>query len=87
MKTKLINFLEMTGFTWVVPIVRLGSGENPREQLSDMMNLIGLPLLAIVVFLFVWAGAASQVKTSLGELPGPVQVWEQAQGLYAEHKA
>lgn len=87
MKTRLINFLEMTGFTWLVPMVHLGSGEKPREQFSDMMNMIGLPLIAIVVFLFVWAGAASQVKTSLGELPGPIQVWEQAQGLYAEHKA
>ncbi|ALP53794.1 nitrate ABC transporter permease [Candidatus Tenderia electrophaga] len=87
MKTKLINFLEMTGFTWMVPMVRLGAGENAREQFSDMMTLIGLPVIAIVVFLFVWAGAASQVKTSLGELPGPVQVWQQAQGLYAEHKA
>lgn len=87
MKNKLINFLEMTGFTWMVPMVRLGTGENPKEQLSDMMNLIGLPLIAIVAFLFLWAGAASQVKTSLGELPGPSQVWQQAQGLYAEHKA
>lgn len=87
MKNKLINFLEMTGFTWMVPMVRLGTGENPKEQLGDMMNLIGLPLIAIVAFLFLWAGAASQVKTSLGELPGPSQVWQQAQGLYAEHKA
>ena len=38
MKTKLINFLEMTGFTWMVPMVRLGAGENAREQFSDMMT-------------------------------------------------
>jgi len=87
MKTKIINTLEMSGFSWMVPVVRLFSGENPREQLNDIINVIGLPLIAIVAFLFLWSGAASQVKTSLGELPGPVQVWEQAKGLYEEHVA
>lgn len=85
MKTKIINTLEMTGFSWLVPVVRLSTGENPREQLSDMMNVIGLPLIAITIFLLLWAGGASQVKTSLGELPGPSQVWTQAVGLYDEH--
>jgi nitrate/nitrite transport system permease protein len=87
MKTRIINFLEMAGFSWLVPVVRLSTGESPREQINDILNVIGLPLIAIVAFLFVWAGAASQVKTSLGELPGPVQVWQQAEGLYAEHVA
>ena len=87
MKTKIINSLEMSGLTWLVPVVRLSTGENPREQLGDMFNTIGLPLIAIVAFMLIWAGAASQVKTSLGDLPGPVQVWEQAKGLYEEHVA
>ena len=30
---------------------------------------------------------APQVKTSLGALPGPVQVWQQAQDLWADHVA
>ncbi len=87
MKTKIINTLEMSGFSWLVPVVRLSTGENPREQINDIMNVIGLPVIAIMAFLFIWAGAASQVKTSLGELPGPSQVWEQTKGLYAEHVA
>ena len=87
MKTKIINTLEMSGLSWLVPVVRLSTGENPREQLNEMMTVIGLPLIAIAFFLFVWAGAASQVKTSLGVLPGPSQVWQQAQGLYDEHIA
>ena len=35
--------------------------------------------LGILGFLLVWQLAAGQVKTSLGQFPGPAQVWEQAQ--------
>lgn len=46
-----------------------------------------LPILGILGFLLVWQLAAGQVKTSLGQFPGPAQVWEQAQNLGAEHAA
>jgi nitrate/nitrite transport system permease protein len=67
--------------------VRLFTGESPREQFGDMFRLIGLPLIAILVFLGVWSGLASQVDTSLGKLPGPVAVWDQATNLLDEHHA
>lgn len=87
MKARVINFLETTGLGWLVPVVRLTTGENPKDQLGDIFHAIGLPLIALTAFLLLWAGAASQVKTSLGDLPGPTQVWEQAKGLYGEHVA
>lgn len=87
MKNRIVNYLEMAGLSWVVPLVRISSGENPREQFADLFRLIGLPLIALSVFLLIWAGVAAQVKTSLGVLPGPKQVWEQAENLYAEHEA
>jgi nitrate/nitrite transport system permease protein len=34
----------------------------------------------------LWAVGAQQVETSLGQLPGPAKVWEQAVALYGEHK-
>ncbi|MBI1195570.1 MAG: ABC transporter permease subunit [Gammaproteobacteria bacterium] len=86
MKNRIINYLEMAGVSWLVPVVRLCSGENPREQFSDLFSGIGLPVIALVAFLFVWAGAASQVKTSLGDLPGPVAVWAQGENLWQEYK-
>ncbi len=46
-----------------------------------------LPALGIFAFLLVWHLAAGQVKTSLGQFPGPAQVWEQARNLGAEHSA
>jgi len=86
MKNTIINNLETVGLSWLVPVVRLTTGENPREQLSELFNSLGLPVIALIVFLFVWAGAASQVKTSLGELPGPIAVWEQAGNLWQEYR-
>ncbi len=86
MKDKLIYSLETIGLSPVVPIVRLASGENPKQQLSDIFERLGLPLLAIVVFLLLWSVSAAKVQTSLGTLPGPAEVWQQYQGLVLEHK-
>ena len=48
---------------------------------------LGVPLIAIVLFLGAWAWLAPKVQTSLGLLPGPVQVWQQTQNLWADHLA
>ncbi|MEM7363956.1 MAG: ABC transporter permease, partial [Pseudomonadota bacterium] len=44
-----------------------------------------IPLMGIGLFLLFWHGAASSITTSLGQFPGPVQVWEQSKALYQEH--
>ena len=87
MKNKLINVLSVTGLTWPIPVVRLLTGEDPNEQIREIWSTICIPLLAIVAFLMLWGASASQIKTSLGEVPGPAQVWTAAQGLIAEHSA
>lgn len=86
MKTKIINTLETMGMPWMVPAVRLATGENPREQAGELMNVLGLPIIAFCAFLMLWAGVASQVNTSLGQLPGPSQVYSQAEKLWEEHQ-
>jgi nitrate/nitrite transport system permease protein len=45
-----------------------------------------LPLIGILLFLFLWFNAARMIHTSLGEFPGPVQVWEQTANLVTEHQ-
>lgn len=40
----------------------------------------------ILVFLFIWHVAASNINTSLGQFPGPVQVWEQVSALKADYQ-
>lgn len=44
-----------------------------------------LPIIGIALFLTLWHVAASNVVTSLGAFPGPVQVVQQATNLWDEH--
>ena len=43
------------------------------------------PVLGVVGFLLLWALLAPQVDTSLGNLPGPLEVLEAGQGLWTEY--
>lgn len=86
-KAGMLKWMPVLGLNWLTPLVKLISGEEPREQLKEMAHSIGLPLMAILVFLAVWAGVAAQIKTSLGQLPGPAQVYEQMGALVNEHYA
>jgi len=87
MSTRMINFFESTGLSWFVPFVRMSKGEKPGEQLSIILKTIGLPIFAFAIFLFLWDVSASRVNTSLGQVPGPSQVLEQAQSLVDEYYA
>ena len=57
-----------------------------NEQFRVMITKLGVPLVAIGIFLVLWGGVASQIQTSLGQLPGPAKVWEQTVALFDEHK-
>lgn len=87
MLNQTVNFLDKAGLNWFVPMVRLAAGEAPREQLREMLRIIGVPLLAFAIFLVLWATLAQRVQTSLGALPGPSQVWSAAGQLLDEHAA
>ena len=52
---------------------------------SHWVPLLLVPCLGVIVFLLFWQFSASRIETSLGQFPGPVQVWEQLQNLGAEH--
>ena len=45
-----------------------------------------LPLIGLTVFLMIWHVGASRIDTSLGQFPGPVQVYEQSQALIGDHQ-
>lgn len=46
-----------------------------------------LPIIGLLIFLVVWNGVAKNIDTSLGQFPGPSQVYEQATTLISEHNA
>ncbi|MGR3444088.1 ABC transporter permease [Thalassococcus profundi] len=78
------KWFQVLGLSWVTPILRAMAGDNPRAQLKDIWRLLLVPLLAIVVFLVLWGALAPRVQTSLGAVPGPAQVWEQAVILHED---
>ena len=57
------------------------------EDYNTFVSSIILPVIAISIFLALWSASAKQVQTSLGQLPGPVAVFEQASNLVDEHIA
>ena len=81
------KFLDAIGLSWITPILMMLAGDSPREQGRILWNRLGVPVLAVLVFLFAWAQLAPTVNTSLGAIPGPTQVWEQAQVLHKDHIA
>ena len=56
-------------------------------ELQGAARAIVLPLVAFAVFLWLWSLSAARIETSLGQVPGPVEVWGQAVNLVAEHRA
>jgi nitrate/nitrite transport system permease protein len=80
-------YLAMLGVGWLVPILKMASGDSPSTQLRELWRELGVPVLAIVLFLAAWAGVAARIDTSLGALPGPKAVLTEAENLVAEHGA
>ena len=67
------------------------SPAQPRARRAAALDALGrwgkpllAPLFGIFAFLALWALLAPQVDTSLGALPGPVEVAEQGVALYEE---
>lgn len=67
-----IKLPDLSSFSWIT---------DPKLVFSKL----GVPLISIAIFLFLWGSIAAQIKTSLGEVPGPAKVWEQSKALYQEH--
>jgi len=61
--------------------------QSPEQLIRSALLYAGVPLLAIAVFLGVWAVLAPKVKVSFGSLPGPKAVAVEAGNLYKEYHA
>lgn len=78
------KWFQVLGLAWITPILKTIAGDNPRAQVSEIWRLLGVPLLAIAGFLLLWATLAPTVQTSLGAIPGPVAVWDEAVNLHED---
>lgn len=68
-----------------------GSASKQRHpvvaKVSEIGKALTAPLFGILAFLALWAALAPQVDTSLGALPGPLDVAEQGIALFDEWSA
>ncbi len=53
---------------------------------TRLMRSLTISSVGIALFLLLWQGTASNINTSLGQFPGPVQVWAQMQNLVDEYQ-
>ena len=70
----------------LVTSIGLKEGNMGKVILSNLQALL-LPVIGLLLFLAVWNGVAKTIDTSLGQVPGPAQVWTQALTLMDEHNA
>jgi nitrate/nitrite transport system permease protein len=60
---------------------------NTIDLAASLWRNVGIPLIAIAIFLFAWSRLSAGIQTSLGQIPGPLAVMEQAKALWADHIA
>lgn len=56
-------------------------------RLQEIGTSLALAIAGLAVFMILWGVAAKQIDTSLGQFPGPVEVYKQFTNIVAEHKA
>jgi nitrate/nitrite transport system permease protein len=84
---RILRVLPKVGLGLAVPFLRLLRGEDPGGQLRAIWQSLGVPLLAIGLFLLLWSRLSAGIETSLGRIPGPLAVAHQAGALWEAHLA
>jgi nitrate/nitrite transport system permease protein len=82
-----LPFAEETPLPGTAKAVPAWVAKIKQTDISAFFKSLGYPVLGILIFLGLWAVLAPSVKTSLGALPGPIEVLEQFKVLIAEHNA
>ncbi|MCA8986409.1 MAG: ABC transporter permease subunit [Planctomycetaceae bacterium] len=84
-KYGLLRVINVSGLTFLEPIVRLCYREEPKLQLQKIGRFIVIPVLTFAIFLGLWSVLAPILKTKSGEVPTPAVVLDAAQGIYQFH--
>jgi nitrate/nitrite transport system permease protein len=67
------------------PITNTVKAAKKQALLKKWAPAMILPITGIFIFLVLWQMLASNIHTSLGQFPGPIQVYSQASGLLDNH--
>ena len=71
-KYPILKAIDVSGLTFLSPVVRLCYGEEPRVQVKKISQWILIPICAMALFVVVWAYGSKVVKTKSGSVPGPL---------------
>lgn len=86
LKYGLLRAIDVSGLSFLSPVVRLISGEEPRKQIRDITRFIVVPVVAFLAFLWLWSVVAPKHKTKAGEVPTPSVVWDAGKGIWLFHE-
>ncbi|WP_018969430.1 ABC transporter permease [Rubritalea marina] len=76
LKYSLLKVIDLSGLTFLAPIVRLCYGEEPKVQLQKIGQWILVPIAGVCAFLFLWHITSGSIQTKSGTLPNPVETWQ-----------
>lgn len=85
--TRIAVWLNALGLGFIPPLMRMAVGDDVREQLAILKRVLVIPMGGILAFLLLWGTLAPRINTSLGAIPGPFEVAEQAGALWKDHLA
>ena len=85
MNSRVSSALSLQNFARVLPVITTLRDNRPDQLVRILWKSAGIPVLAIAMFLLGWSQISSNIVTSLGTIPGPVAVYEEAQILWADH--
>ncbi len=83
---KLDYYLETFNLSWFIPVAHLLRGDQPAYQIRCLLRMVGLPILGMLTFLFVWNSVALHAQTGSLRLPTPGQVWERAEEMVVDQR-
>ncbi len=86
-KYSLLKTIDITGLTFLDPVVRLCYGEEPQVQLKKIGQWIIVPLIAVFVALFVIYDGfiVDTFKTKSGKLPTSSKIYSSYQAIDQLH--
>jgi nitrate/nitrite transport system permease protein len=76
LKYTLLKAIDLSGLTFLAPVVRLCYGEEPKVQLQKIGQWILVPIAGVLAFLFLWHVTSGSIQTKSGTLPNPAQTWQ-----------
>ena len=78
---KLAHTFEKLGLSFFAPYARLIAKDEPRKQAREIGLGIGLPALAIGIFVAFWGYCSTTVVTDSWKIPSPAETWSAYEGM------